>query len=57
MLFIIAVMVGLALYNLTGASLQNASLFPQLKELGLAPVEFMEHPYSRLAGFGFILVG
>lgn len=57
MLFIIAVMVGLALYNLTGAQLQNASIFPQLQELGLAPVEFIEHPYSRLAGFGFILVG
>ncbi len=57
LLFIIAVMVALALYDLTGAPLGSASIFPLLEELGLAPIVFMEHAYSRLAGFGFILVG
>lgn len=43
----------LAYYNLSGVQLGTTVVFDAI----LAPISFTEHPYSRIAVFGFTLVG
>ncbi len=54
MLGTIGVLLFLAYYDLTEATLGTAVLFG---DVVLAPVSFSEHDYSRIAVFGFTLVG
>ncbi len=54
MLGVIGALLFLAYYDLTEATLGYAVLFG---DVVLAPVSFSEHEYSRIAVFGFTLVG
>ena len=54
MLGVIGILFFLAYYDLTEATLGSAVLFG---DVVLAPVSFSEHEYSRIAVFGFTLVG
>ncbi len=57
MILIISTMFALAIYNLTGVELGSVSILNSLEEIGLAPIALSEHPYSRIAAFGFLLIG
>lgn len=54
MLAAVCTLIFLAYYNLSGARLGTFVIF---SDAVLAPVSFTEHPYSRIAVFGFTLVG
>ena len=55
----LAGMFSLAVYILTGAELGTVSLMTStFKEAsGMSPLYFAEHPYGKIAAFGFLLVG
>ncbi len=55
----LAGMIGIAVYILTGAELGSVSLMTStFKEAsGMSPLYFVEHPYGKIAAFGFLLVG
>ena len=52
-------MIGVALFILTGAELGTVSLMTStFKEgVGMSPLYFAEHPYGKIAAFGFLLIG
>ena len=54
---VILCMSGLAAYILSGAPLGSAAILTLLENIGLPPIELAEHPYSRIAAFGFIISG
>jgi multicomponent Na+:H+ antiporter subunit D len=60
MLVYVAGLLFLAFYLLTGAELGHYSLlynFEFLQETGMTLFSFSEHPYSKIAAFGFLFVG
>lgn len=54
MLGVVGVLIYLAYYDLSGVELGSTVLFA---DAVLSPISFIEHPYSRIAVFGFTLVG
>ncbi len=55
----LAVMILVAVYILSGAELGEVVLFTStfIQDSGMAPLYFAEHPYGKIAAFGFLLVG
>ncbi len=59
MLAYVAGMIAVAIYILSAGELGSVFLLTSTfaEDSGLAPLFFSEHPYGRIAAFGFILVG
>lgn len=59
LLVYLAGMAGIALYLLSGAELGSATLITSTfsDTAGMSPLYFAEHPYGRIAAFGFLFVG
>lgn len=55
----LAGMAGIAIYLLSGAELGSVSLITSTftDAAGMSPLYFAEHPYGRIAAFGFLFVG
>lgn len=58
-LLYLAIMAGTSLYILSGAELGSVSLITSTftDAAGMSPLYFAEHPYGRIAAFGFLFVG
>ncbi|GEM_PF-566035 len=58
-LLYLAVMILVAVYILSGVELGEMTLFTStfIQDSGMAPLYFAEHPYGKIAAFGFLLVG
>ncbi len=55
----LVLMILVAAYILSGVELGEVALFTStfIQDTGMAPLYFAEHPYGKIAAFGFLLVG
>lgn len=59
LLLYMLMMILVAAYILSGVELGETAFFTTtfMQESGMAPLHFAEHPYGKIAAFGFLLVG